>query len=93
MTQFKPAPDADMNGTSLQAHADGVTPAAMKLKFGDAHVPSFEEDKGYHDGEWMFTDEDDNVYTVYFRYGRCNIGAQPENKARASELAAFIKRR
>ena len=91
MVQFKLSPDADTNFTSLQASVELLHPETMRRKFGPCHRESCEEDKGYRDGEWFFTDEDDNVYTVYFRWGVGRIGAMPENRGRANELIAFLR--
>lgn len=90
--KFKPNPNADTDGTSLQASADtAVTPKMMWRAFGEPHVESLEENKGYHDGEWLFTDENGESYAVYFRYGRCNIGAQNTNRKGALELVDWLK--
>lgn len=60
MKQFKVDFDADINGTSLKGHVTANYNKLVKL-FGEPM-----ESDGYKvSGEWVFTDDDGNVFTLY----------------------------
>jgi hypothetical protein len=91
MKKFTANPNANTNGTSLQARSVTTTPRFMREHFGKCHQESLETDKGYHDGEWYFTDEEGHDYAVYFRFGECKIGAKNEHKMGAIALVRYLE--
>lgn len=88
--QFKNDANVDTNGTSFQNRIGSITPKRMVASFGPCNQESYEEEKGYHDGEWYFSDEKGAPYTVYFRYGECHVGAHHESKDRVPVFIGWL---
>ena len=57
---MKLTPDADINETHRVGHID-LSPARLALRFG----PGVESDGYKVDREYLFTDDDGNVFTLY----------------------------
>ena len=79
---FRPAANADINGTHLACHLPPeVRRAAMLARFGKPEAGLWEPEKGYEGEEWVFVGDDGAVYNVYARWGSFRVGAHHDDVA------------
>ena len=87
--KFQHMLDADTNGTYLCGYISDAAFAACQATFGSSEG-YYDSERGYNGCEWQFTDDSNNLYNVYNRFGSPRVGGRNLSPEQVAALEAWL---